>query len=356
MASHTVKAYSFGPLRKSPKAEITWTLLLSLSCLFLSSCASHGGPNRTSPPPQPTSNPAETKRVDCWVPYRVEYDKPFLVDVSLIDPENSSEQSEVVMKSPGVTYKRSKFRLRPGEHEYVDATAKRKMSGLVLIFGFSQGYENCDVVVDADYAGHLKASTIQLPYKQPRSLTIQIVDKDEKPLKAEAALEMEIQSEDATIGSPKGPTHVVDEPILASSTSSRPFLLTSTNWRGGPVRVLATLKIRDGSALAQNTFSLDADPWFWLPMGLAIGGALLYGIYHLVSDPDWTTNPKSKITSKVLASILAGLIAYLFADFDLLGLKLDPHVLRTYAILGFLFSYIGIDLVLSKRFRSGSKG
>lgn len=51
-----------------------------------------------------------------------------------------------------------------------------------------------------------------------------------------------------------------------------------------------------------------------------------------------------------MTSILAGIIAWLFADFDILGIKLDPHVLRTYPLLGFLFSYIGIDVLLRGRF------
>ena len=266
------------------------------------------------------------------------------------------------MRSGSVTYKPSTFAIRTGQHRYVDATAKRTASGLVVVDGFANGYRTCDVIVDVGYPGHLKAPTVQLPYKQARSLTIQIVDNDGKPLKAGVSLGMEVQTEDATIGGPKDATPVEDKetpftiPIPPSSTSSRPFLLTSTNWKGGPVRVLARLRTPSGSVIAENEFLIDADPALWLPIALAIGGALLYGVYHLISDPDSTTNSKSKLFWKLFSSTLAGVIAYLFADFDLLGMKLDPHVLRTYAILGFVFSFVGIDLILSKRFRSGGGG
>jgi len=72
MASYMVKAYSFRPLRDSPKAEITWILLLSLLLLLLSSCASRGSPNSTSPPAQPEPRRPVEKEVSCDVPYQAE--------------------------------------------------------------------------------------------------------------------------------------------------------------------------------------------------------------------------------------------------------------------------------------------
>jgi hypothetical protein len=49
-------------------------------------------------------------------------------------------------------------------------------------------------------------------------------------------------------------------------------------------------------------------------------------------------------------------LAYLTANLDLFGLKLDPNILRTYPLLGFLFSYIGIDRLFAKRFGSQQSG
>jgi hypothetical protein len=324
------------------------------------------GRNDTSALKQPEpSSPNETKRVDCSAPYRVEFDQPFTIDVSLVTPPSDttkpSEHVQITMISGGVTYKPSTFPLRIGEHKYVQATAKRRASGLVVINGYSNhGFDACDGVVDAAYDGHLKIPTIQLPYKEPRSLTVQIVDNDGKPLKVGVSLEMQVQSEDATVGPADasyngGKRAPLTIPIQAESTSSEPFLLTATNPKGGPVRVLATLRIKNGSVIAQNELLLDSEPADWLPILLAIGGALLYAGYDFVSSPVSGTNSRSAVVWKIIASILAGLIAYLFANFDLLGLKLDPRVLRTYAILGFVFSFVGIDLILSKRFQKGAQ-
>lgn len=43
-----------------------------------------------------------------------------------------------------------------------------------------------------------------------------------------------------------------------------------------------------------------------------------------------------------------GFIAWLFAPMDVLGIKLDPDILRTYLILGFALSFLGVDKVLGK--------
>jgi hypothetical protein len=113
--------------------------------------------------------------------------------------------------------------------------------------------------------------------------------------------------------------------------------------------VLATLSIEGRSVIAQNVFTFDSDPWAWLPVLLAIGGALLCGVFRLLRTEARQSALFRECVLMVLSSVVAGCIAWLFADFDLLGLKLDPHVLRTYAILGFLFSYIGVDVLLRKK-------
>jgi hypothetical protein len=43
---------------------------------------------------------------------------------------------------------------------------------------------------------------------------------------------------------------------------------------------------------------------------------------------------------------LAGAIAYLLANYEVLGFKADTTQLRGFLILGFLFAYVGIDTIL----------
>ena len=50
----------------------------------------------------------------------------------------------------------------------------------------------------------------------------------------------------------------------------------------------------------------------------------------------------------LVTSAIAGAVAYLVAHEDILGLKLNPGVLRTYPLLGFLFSYLGFEALAGK--------
>ena len=63
-----------------------WTLLLSLFCLFLSSCERRGGTNSPSPPSQPGANQPAEPQLNCYLPHPVEFGKPFTVEGWLENP------------------------------------------------------------------------------------------------------------------------------------------------------------------------------------------------------------------------------------------------------------------------------
>jgi len=333
-------------------------LLLCLACLVLDSCGSGQSGYTGSKPAQAADRQESTDATACATIYRIETGKPFTIQVSLINNGGFNKPAQIDMKSGGqVKFDPSSFPLGPGDHREVQAIAQSSLYGLVEINAFSShGGSPCDLIVDAGFAGHLKAPPLTLAYGEQRSVSIQIVDKDDHPLPVNVgAIVMEVSTQDAEAslhneragaGALGGSVFL---PIPAGSSSSKPFLLRSTNPKGGPVRVLATLSIEGRSVIAQNVFTFDSDPWAWLPVLLAIGGALLCGVFRLLRTEARQSALFRECVLMVLSSVVAGCIAWLFADFDLLGLKLDPHVLRTYAILGFLFSYIGVDILLKKK-------
>ena len=266
-----------------------------------------------------------------------------------------------------IEFKPSVIPLKPNVHEFVSATVKGSRTGLVAILVFApDGGLVCDQPLDVGFVGHLTASPIVLPYNEFQSIDIQVVDSDQKPLSTSGRpLLMQVQSVDAEITNTSSTRNAapgaVNPPLQidvpAGATRSDQFLVKSKGWKGGNVHLLATLTTGVGGAvIAQNEFSLQADPAPWLPIVLAIGGALLFALYNLFRQTVGSLRIWSWETGfKLLASVFAGVIAYLFADFDLLGLKLDPHVLRTYALLGFLFYFVGIDVLLSGKFGGGDK-
>ena len=297
-------------------------------------------------PAEPKLKPKSS--LGCAWPYRAEIGRPFVVAVALEAPdESSSTMVPVTMGGHGddVTYEPAAFTLSPGKKQFVNVTVKSSRSGLVVMNAFpgdDRGF--CDFVIDVGFQGHLKATALPLVYNEPQSLNVQIVDSNDKPIPADTSLKMSLQSADAVLNAA-----TLDVPI--GSTESLPFLMRSMNLKGGPVHLLATLTTKDRVVLSQNVFALDTEPVWWLPVLLAIGGGLLHGIYRALQEP------RSRgLIVKLAISIVAGLVAYLFANLDLLGLKLDPHLLRTYPLIGFLFSFIGIDVLLPGKFTNKKTG
>jgi hypothetical protein len=104
-------------------------------------------------------------------------------------------------------------------------------------------------------------------------------------------------------------------------------------------------------SLSQENFALVAQPAWWLPLVLAIAGGALHAVYKVSRLPRFTFWGAVAI---FLASAVSGCVGYLVANFDLFGLKFDPSVLRTYPLIGFLFSYFGIEVLLSKTFSTST--
>jgi len=330
----------------------------------------------------------------CFAPDRAEIGKPFLMSVS-IPPVNTRPQTfsstthlptSPVLPSPEeqqrlsakithvvmahdltIRYRPEKFDLSPGHRESVSVTLLpgAGSAGLASLSALSSDdLDSCSRIIDVGFQGHLQiVSPDPLAYNEPRVLEVQLLDTNNKPLSLGQYVTMDVQSADASLGRADKvvPLSGEGEPILLSmqpgASSSGPFRIASTNWKGGPVHLTASLRLSDGSGfggfiLTQNSFAFDANPVAWLPIVLAISGALLFALYRIAQAPPLVRNLSSVIPGTIITSILAGIIAWLFADFDLLGIKLDPHILRTYPLLGFLFSYVGIDVLLKGRFEA----
>ena len=153
-----------------------------------------------------------------------------------------------------------------------------------------------------------------------------------------------------------GTAEVFTEITPGNSSPSQFSIISPSIW-GGPVHLKVIAKtMGGGQSVAEGNFTFDTDPAVWLPISLAIGGALLYGVYSLAQDTKLESHWKRAVPFQIVVSVVAGLLAYLTANLDLFGVKLDPNILRTYPLLGFLFAYIGIDRLFAKRFGQNQSG
>jgi hypothetical protein len=276
----------------------------------------------------------------------------FQVDVSL-DPPSQTRQRITMDQTLGAVFSQPVFVLGPGERKTIRGTVKKSVSGLVWLHVSAPGYHDNWSPIVVDFEGSLKLSEVPtLPYGSPTTLTVSVSDNAGKPLRVPASLELNLNSADGLLrlgnGGWKNSLILGLDP---GSYTSPQFQIKPTSIQGGSVHIAGALLFPESpQVLAQEDFSLNADPAPWLPIVLALMGGLLLGLYKSVrlfeASPRRTALTKSSIV--LVLSALSGFVGYLFAHLDLLGLKLDPNVLRSYPLLGFLFSYFAFDVLIPR--------
>ena len=304
-------------------------------------------------------------RISGVFPYKTTVDSPFQLVLTL-EPNTGCRDADAQSKGrpevlvnmyldQQVEYDPKQFKVSPCKNAFVRVTVKKKEAGLASLAAFADGYDYFSRGLDVGFDGKVKVtSTAPLSYDEPGTLNVEIVGQDDKPLRFPNSLDVILESVDAALLVPNADanqwTHSVTLSLGPGARSSPQFQIKSEKVRGGAVHLSTSLLLGD-VVIGQENHSFEAAPASWLPVLLAIIGALLYGVYSILSD-----DSRTKWKQKLLASAVAGTIAWLFTGFDLLGLKLDTSSLRTYAITGFLFCFLGVDVLLSKKFPRTIKG
>lgn len=285
-------------------------------------------------------------------PYVGQVNKPFQIQVSLVPPSKEPVTIELESKH-SISYSVKRFQLTGSQVQLVLATIKSNpRSGLEIIYAFGDNeYQSGWGVVDVGFDGRLKSNWSEpLTRDRPTTLSLAILDKEGKPIPFESDLELTLDSADGILnpGGDQTPTKMT---VPGFSRSTPQFQIKPRSALGGNVHLSAVLTVPNYShVLAQEQFVFAAQPAWWVPVLLAIFGGLLHATYKIVRMTLPTRKALYTSIAIVATSCVAAFIGYLFADFDLLGLKLDPNVLRTYPIVGFLFSYFGIEGLLSNKF------
>jgi hypothetical protein len=303
----------------------------------------------------PSENRGSEKIVWIDTQYFAKAGETFPVNMYFYPPLKSSG-TVTLDPSWGLTFSPSTFELAPGEQKSVQATVEKGLSGVAWVHARSsaQGYEDNWFGIAVDFKVAMKLSSHStIPYRSPTTFTVAMTDKAGDPVPMPAHLGLHLEYADGQLHS-QGSDWTKDGLNLwltPGSVTSPTFQLRSTLRKGGSGHLLATLFIpNQDQALAQQDFPLEADAATWLTILLAVLGGLVHGVYKVLRLEEET--PGKRISTAVfmlLGSALAGLIGYFFAHLDLLGLKIDPNVLQSYPLIGFLFSYFGFEVLLPKR-------
>ncbi len=274
------------------------------------------------------------------------------IDVALV-PASNARVEMTTDPTWGLTYHPSTFVLGAGERRSIAAEVNKTAAGIAWVHVKSPGYTDgwYAIVVDVN-ASLSMSSTPTLSYESSSTLTVSVNDKAGKALRLPAYLTLQLASSDGELRGPDSKwSNAISLEMLPGAQRSPPFQIRPVSRTGGVVHLEGTVTPEDqAQVLAQEEFSLPADPVWYLPVLLAIAGGLVHGIYKALRLEE--QDPTKKIAALavvIIGSAVAGMVGYFFAHLDLLGLKLDPNSLRSYPIIGFLFSYFGFEVLLPKK-------
>jgi hypothetical protein len=143
----------------------------------------------------------------------------------------------------------------------------------------------------------------------------------------------------------------LDVPIGASASTA--VELKSDSW----VSDTGTLNVEVRSpseylfVVYDQNLEVKFIPRWYVPLMMAMLGGVIHSFYRTGKRyAHYRGGVARFILRNVLPGIatglLAGFLAYLLANWGVLGIKADTTGLQGYMVLGFLFSYVGVDLIL----------
>jgi hypothetical protein len=310
-------------------------------------------------PEQPNDGGETRGWLQLDLPEKVKVGKQYDLDVWL-DPKdtNFSGSAKVYFEQTDrVTYDPRVFDLKTGERKTIKFQVNSSESGLTEIMAMADGWEDLAISLDAGFTAKLK------PNNLPESIdggTVQgfnliFVDTHGDPVRLDAPVQLTVQSTKLLIRrkGEGGWGNRVDINLPRGTGSTPVIAVKPEAWAKTEMGTLqASLTEETGTVLSDVTFpQIKVRPRWWLPLMLAILGGITFSLYQVSQElPSLKSQGRGAIStvvvSRVMPGALAGAIAYLLANYEVLGFKADTTQLRGFLILGFLFAYVGIDTIL----------
>lgn len=292
------------------------------------------------------------------LPDRIDLNQHFSLDLWLepTDPEFRSSVQVFMEQTDKVVYDPRVLDLTPGRRLTVGARVRKSRSGLAEIIASASGWKTLFVSVDVGFLATFSSKQLADPIEggTTRSFTLDIVDGVGKPISLDAPISLIIQASRAKVRqrSDEPWSNSISAHIRRGATAT-PIFELSPSLRGGKGLLQVEARINeDRTILTQALEYTVVLPW-WLLLGIAIGGGLLYAPYHSAGRPR-SRRARVVATLGILAlDATAGVFAYLAATLNLLevvGLNVDTSRPQGFFLLGFLFAHVGVERII-KRFK-----
>ena len=335
----------------SSQVRIAGVVLLALVTLWACRSSSDLPP---IPAPSPTPPPQTLGKLAINYPTKVVAGQPFVFFVWL-QPRDANFSGKVKVfteNTAALQYEFEEFELEPNMRQKVTATIRTAESGLARLHCYAHGWDPIDQTIDTGFSAKLKTNLGEaIESRTVKSLALSFVDRDGNPIKLDAPATLWLRGSKVKFLSlnPVGWTDVVAFQ-LGPGSSKLAVDIKPTTFSADTGLITAVLNTPQGALYDDNIYVSIAPPWY-APLTMAILGGLLYSAAQFLRRLASKRKPmlRSVLLSGILslvAGALAGVVAYLLATWNVLGIRIDPNSLKGFVVLGFLFSYLGIDAVM----------
>lgn len=308
---------------------------------------------------QPVNQPTESVGYFLTdLPIKLEKDKPFDMDIWFIphDPQYKESVKVYMEQTTKVKYNPRVFTLKPRERKTINVNIVKTYSGLVVVAASAE--PTCDILeqtIDAGFSAKLKTN-IDGPIEGNlvKSFSIAFVDNQGNRVPMDANLTLTLQASKLRIR--QLPTDdwadklVLD--IKANSSSTPVVEIKPETWFADTGVISAEIKTKGYDfVIHDENIWINIQSRWYIPLLMAIFGGMLHSFYEVSKKYQADKIRASRFILSVgipgfVTGALAGTLAYLLASWGVLGIKVDTTTIQGFIILGFLFSYVGIDLIL----------
>lgn len=290
------------------------------------------------------------------VPPNIEINEPFSIDI-WFEPNDSKFSKTVTVymdQAKNIQYDPRVFQFEPKKKKTIRARLIKSRSGLAVIKANSIGCTSLEKVLNAGFPLKFSAPELEKPIERGVTFwTIVFADNSGKPIPLDATVSFHLRAYNAYFRTRSNnlSREVVFDSERGTDSSQTLQIEPSSLWESkGRVDVVAI--INENELLHSETIRFTILPSQTVLFFMAIVGGILYSLYLISKEIMEVPSPVKWFFSRGLLKIVAGFItgslAYFLAEWDVLGIKVDTTTYRGFVILGFLFSYVGIDTILKK--------
>jgi hypothetical protein len=247
--------------------------------------------------------------------------------------------------------------LTPGQAQKVTATVVKSNSGLAIIYASAENWIPVDQSIHVGGVPLKLVAKIEQPVESYRRkpFLVGFTDDAGKPVRLEtdATLLFEGTNILLCLSGSKDCGAKVELPLKKEVAESKTIELKATSWSADAGTITITLSTPTGYNVSDGSFSVAIVPAWWILILMGMLGGLTYSMIQFLRASLQSRRKRSpaawirKVSLAVLVGIVPGALAYPLAAWNILGIKTDTTSLKGFFILGLLFAYVGMDVVLA---------